>query len=190
MNAFRYLTANYYLKLGKSDDAKGVLGAGILANPSSLLLAYTLAESEEESGEKEACHAIYDGLILHFHTELATLQANTDAEIATAMAVFDDAEVKPEEDLPNGQDVEAFQKTVQEKEEMKVTIRGKNAAAVESAKRAAANVWITQMRFARRAEVSLHLIQFVGLTLAERSRLRRESSKLEPSSQRQENHPT
>ena len=156
------MTANYYLKLGKSDDAKGVLTSGIAANPSSLLLAYTLAELEEESGEKEACHAIYDSLILHFHTELATLQANTDAEIATAMAVFDDAELKPEDDLPNGQDVETFQKTVQEKEEMKVTIQAKNAAAVDSAKRAAANVWITQMRFARRAEVRMQMLEFVG----------------------------
>lgn len=52
-----------------------------------------------------------------------------------------------------GEETESRQKTVQEKEELKDVIRKKREPEIALAKKAAANVWITEMRFARRAEV-------------------------------------
>ena len=73
------------------------------------------------------------------------------------MAAFDAAaeleEQKPEL-LGFGEEEEGRQKTVQEKEEAKTAIRNKREEELNVAKRGAANVWITEMRFARRAEVS------------------------------------
>lgn len=53
------------------------------------------------------------------------------------------------------EDEETRQKTVQEKEEAKAAIMQKHEKEVTNAKNAAASVWITEMRFARRAEVRL-----------------------------------
>lgn len=122
-----------------------------------MLLGYTLAELEEGRGELPACYKIYDDLILHLHSRLASLEAATEQEIVEAMAAFDAAaeleEQKPEL-LGFGEEEEGRQKTVQEKEEAKTAIRNKREEELNVAKRGAANVWITEMRFARRAEVS------------------------------------
>lgn len=118
----------------------------------SLLLAYTLAELEEAKGDFEACYKIYDGLIDHAHKELAELQAATEAEITEALQAFDDDADKETVNGENG-DAEGGEKTVQEKEEVKVNITKRREPDVEAVKRLAANVWITEMRFARRAEV-------------------------------------
>lgn len=174
MSGGRYLASNYNLKLGKVDEARALLQSGMTANPSrfvsfsrplrrpltcsrSLLLGYTLAELEEGRGELPACYKIYDDLISHFHARLASLETATEQEIVEAMAAFD-AAAELEEQKPElggfGDEAEGRQKTVQEKEEAKVAIRKRREEEVNVAKRAAANVWITEMRFARRAEVS------------------------------------
>lgn len=172
---YRYLAAQYNTKLGNADEARILLHTGLLANPTrfvwtetlsallalthststprSLLLAYTLAELEEAKGEFEACYKIYDGLIDHAHKELADLQSATEAEIAEALQAFDD-DADKDQSNEEGADAEGGEKTVQEKEEVKAKITQRREADVEAVKRLAASVWITEMQFARRAEVS------------------------------------
>jgi cleavage stimulation factor subunit 3 len=149
----RYLTANYNLKLGQVDEAIAVLQSGMVAIPSSLLLAYTLAELMEGKSEFPACYKIYDDLIVHFHAQVAALEAATEQDINEAMTAIDAA---AEDDVAMGdvEEAEGRQKTVQEKEEVKAEIRMKREPEIEEGRKAAANVWITEMRFARRAEVS------------------------------------
>ncbi|ORY53977.1 hypothetical protein BCR35DRAFT_310473 [Leucosporidium creatinivorum] len=141
-----YLAANYNIKLGNTDEATLLLHTGQVANPGSLLLGYTLAEIEEGRGEFETCYKTYDSLLEHFHRELAQLEAATKAEVAEAIEQFEAQAVV------EGDDEETRQKTVQEKEEVKANIIKKHEGAVENAKRGAASVWITEMRFARRSE--------------------------------------
>ncbi|KAI5478156.1 mRNA 3'-end-processing protein RNA14 [Pseudohyphozyma bogoriensis] len=143
-----YLAAEYNLKLGRSDEARASLQAGMEPNPSSLLLAYTLAEIEESRQDLPTVHSIYDTLIAHFHAELATLEAATEKEIEAAMAAYD----KEDEAMGNGDDAEAREKVTVEKEQIRSNIADKRKKEVDVAKSAASNVWITQMRFARRAE--------------------------------------
>lgn len=129
----------------------------MVAIPSSLLLAYTLAELMEGKSEFPACYKIYDDLIVHFHAQVATLEAATEQDINEAMTAIDAAaEDDATRDVAMGdvEEAEGRQKTVQEKEEVKVEIRKKREPEIEEGRKAAANVWITEMRFARRAEVS------------------------------------
>ncbi|KAK4705927.1 cleavage stimulation factor subunit 3, partial [Phenoliferia sp. Uapishka_3] len=144
-----YLAADYNLKQGRPDDARTFLQTGLTANPSSLLLGYTLAELEEGRQEYAACHKIYDGLLEHFHSRLATLSATIDREITEAHAGYEAQQSIQEME---GADDEGRQKHLIEKEEIKAEVVARKQAEVDTAKKGAANVWIAQMRFARRAE--------------------------------------
>lgn len=95
-----------------------------------------------------AVHAIYDALIEHFHSRLNALDEATQADLSVALASYDVAET-----AVNGEDAEAREKKLQEKEQITTAITAKRQREVDVVKKAAANVWITQMKFARRAEV-------------------------------------
>lgn len=122
----------------------------------SLLLAYTLAEYEESRGELASCYSIYDTLISHFHSRIDILNAETELETVEAIKQFDNLSsmANADSDDTNGEDVESRQKKIVQKEEITTAIRAKRASEVTKATNAAANVWITELRFARRAEVS------------------------------------
>lgn len=123
--------------------------------PSSLLLAYTLADIEEEAGEKANCHTIYEELISHFNTRIATLEANVEKDTAAALEAYDE---ESNVDPSVSQDAESRQKIVEDKDATRAEIKGKSEGEILTAKGAAANVWITQMRFARRSEVSQDIL--------------------------------
>ena len=138
----------------------------ISSNPrlDSLLLAYTLAEHEESQGNFPTCYSIYDTLLAHFSSNLAGITTAIGQEINVAHLAIDaqhapsttgGEESKPSVSENAGEDVESRQKVLWMKEEIAEKIRGGRKAEMDSGIRAAANVWITEMRFARRAEVSL-----------------------------------
>lgn len=116
----------------------------------SLLLGYTLAELEEGRSDFPACHKIYDGLLEHFHARLASLSAATERETTEALAAYDAQQSIQEME---GGDDEGRQKHLIEKENIKVKVLARRQGDVDTAKKGAANVWIAQMRFSRRAEV-------------------------------------
>ena len=57
-----------------------------------------------------------------------------------------------------GADDEGRQKHLVKKEEIRVNVEARRQGDVDSARKGAANVWIAQMRFARRAEVRLRIL--------------------------------
>lgn len=80
-----------------------------------------------------------------------SLEEATQKELTTALEAFDkQLEVEGRAD---GDDAEGREKTSSEKEEITRTINEKRKMDVDVAKKGAANAWIAQMRFARRAEV-------------------------------------
>ncbi|KAK4046434.1 mRNA 3'-end-processing protein rna14 [Microbotryomycetes sp. JL201] len=143
-----YRAAQYDIKLGKEDEARIVLNTGKLANPSSLLLAYTLAELEEAKGDFDECHKIYSTLIEHFHGALNKEQQALQEEVQEALEQFDSSP----DIVADGQDEDVKSKTVQDREELKASITARKEAELNKIKKAAASVWITEMTFARRAE--------------------------------------
>ncbi|GAA5990953.1 hypothetical protein JCM11641_007443 [Rhodosporidiobolus odoratus] len=150
-----YLCAKINLRIGKIEEGRKLLRDGMAANSSSLLLAYTLADLEEGKQDLPACYAIYDTLIEHLHARIAQLEAAVEAEITDALAekeANDANEIKEENRESEEDTVETREKKAQEIEELKKEIREAKQSEIDSVKRAAANVWITEMRFARRSD--------------------------------------
>ncbi|GAA5873550.1 hypothetical protein JCM16303_001161 [Sporobolomyces ruberrimus] len=160
-----YLSANYNLRMNRVDEAKGQLRAGLVAIPSSLLLAYTLADLEESKQDHAACYAIYDNLIARLYEQIAKLEATISEETTTALAELEaasteDSHVKKEENggeadedmEEEGGSAEKREKKAEEEEKRKKEVRDKYEPEIESLKKMAASVWITEMRFARRAD--------------------------------------
>jgi cleavage stimulation factor subunit 3 len=154
----RYLSASFHLRVGLLDDGNKLLRDGMTANPSSLLLAYTLADLQEGKQDLASCYSIYDSLIEHLYARITQLEATVEAEIVEAVA--EKEAKKEEEEKVEGADaaeeedtVETREKKALEIEEVKKEVREKRQPEIDSVKRAAANVWITEMRFARRSDV-------------------------------------
>ncbi|GAA5994765.1 hypothetical protein JCM5350_007986 [Sporobolomyces pararoseus] len=158
-----YLSANYNLRMGRVDEAKGQLQAGLVAIPSSLLLAYTLADLEESKQDSAACYSIYDNLIARLYEQIAKLETTVTEETTAALAELEaasaeEAEVKKEEngngdeEMEEGGAVEKREKKAEEEEKKKKEVKDKYEPEIERLKKMAASVWITEMRFARRAD--------------------------------------
>ena len=141
-----YLHASYLAKHGRNSDAQSALKQGIQANPASALLAYTLAELEEAAGDNAACYAIYDGLIDRLQAQIKAWEEETEKEVQAALAAVEEVGDAASEE------VEVRQKMVQDKEDADKAVRSKRKPGYESIREAAANAWIAEIRFARRAE--------------------------------------
>ncbi|GAA5910917.1 hypothetical protein JCM6882_001931 [Rhodosporidiobolus microsporus] len=155
-----YLSANFHLRLNRVDDGRKLLRDGMTANPASLLLSYTLADLEEGKQDLASCYSIYDSLIAHLYERVAQLEAAVEAEVVEAVAEHEEkvqvkaeggegeaAKTEEEEDT-----VETREKKAQEVEAVRTEVRERRQPEIDSVKRAAANVWITEMRFARRSD--------------------------------------
>ncbi|GAA6062293.1 hypothetical protein JCM10212_004381 [Sporobolomyces blumeae] len=180
-----YLSANYNMRMGRVEEAKGQLQAGLAAIPSSLLLAYTLADLEESKPDHAACYAIYDNLISHLYGQLDKLDKIVKEETDQALEALDDPSkadgtaggagaedtemVKGEngeedkKQLENGGQAEEDdddaagaaekrEKRAELEEKTKNEVKARYEPEIERFKRMAASVWITEMRFARRAD--------------------------------------
>lgn len=128
---------------------------------SSLLLAFTLADLEEGKPDLPACYAIYDSLLAHLTAKIASLEADVEAEIAAAVADREEqqrAQLKAQAEAggvgEEDETVEMREKRAQELEEVRNEIKERKTPEIEVIKRAVANVWIAEMRFARRSDVS------------------------------------
>lgn len=130
--------------------------------PPSLLLAFTFADLEEGKPDLPACYAIYDSLLAHLTAKIASLEADVEAEIAAAVADREEqqrAQLKAQAEAggvgEEDETVEMREKRAQELEEVRNEIKERKTPEIEVIKRAVANVWIAEMRFARRSDVSV-----------------------------------
>lgn len=154
----RYMAAQYARKTEKPDEASTFLKAGMQANPTSLLLHYAYVELAETKGNTQECHQVYNGLIEQFQKEIDSLNASIATEIQQAL----DEKAKVEEEekatlrsqgqVKSEEDEKDEGVRARERESITKAITDSKASALGELKRLAANVWIMQMRFARRAE--------------------------------------
>ncbi|GAA5932051.1 hypothetical protein JCM3775_004224 [Rhodotorula graminis] len=151
-----YLATSFNLRMGRVEDAHKQLREGLSANKSSLLLAYTLADLEEGKPDLAAAYAIYDSLIEHLNARVAQLEADADAEISDAVAEREEVHAQQvKERVAEGGDEDTVDEREQKAEELEALrseIRERRRPEIESVKKAVANVWITEMRFARRSD--------------------------------------
>ncbi|GAA5902824.1 hypothetical protein JCM8208_006485 [Rhodotorula glutinis] len=151
-----YLATSFNLRMGRVEDAHKQLREGLSANQSSLLLAYTLADLEEGKPDLAAAYAIYDSLIEHLNARVAQLEADANAEISDAVAEREEVHAQQVKDrVAEGGDEDTVDEREQKAEELvalRKEIRERRKPEIESVKKAVANVWITEMRFARRSD--------------------------------------
>ncbi|OCF36522.1 hypothetical protein I316_01772 [Kwoniella heveanensis BCC8398] len=147
-----HYSANYYLKLGKKDEAAGVLRAGVQACPKSFLLTFALSELLEDLNSYPAVHELFVSLIDALAPEIDGLKKTIAREVEAAKG--------PE--IPNsssigdinmdGEGASEVQKMVEEREARGRLVEERRGKEVDELVRGVNVAWIMYMRFARRAE--------------------------------------
>lgn len=151
-----YMAAAYAKKAEKPDEATAFYKAGLEANPTSLLVHYAYIESEEGKGNLEECHKVYNGLIERIQAEIENVNTATKTEVKEALdekARLDAQEKEAITQNMDDADVVGEDVRIQERENIQKAIEDGRKGKLDELKRLGANVWIMQMRFARRAEV-------------------------------------
>ncbi|WVQ71644.1 hypothetical protein IAR50_001184 [Cryptococcus sp. DSM 104548] len=154
---WHYVTGYY---LGQNDKEKAVelVKAGVEACPKSFLLTFAYAELEEERKEYATCHALYSNLISRLNPEVDQLRIEVAKEVETARGPpipnaekVQSAAAAGDVDM-DGNDVQAIQKLVDEREERGRLVAERRGRDVEELMVGISVVWNMYMRFARRAE--------------------------------------
>lgn len=138
------------------------------------MVSFAYAEIQESRKAFEECYQIYDSLIGQYSVLLEKATTERDDDISRAVsetqASTSNGDTKMEENEDDG-----TQKTLAgEIAQIRENITKKAAPRIDSLKRALANVWITEMRFARRAEVRKACTKLAGVP----KQSRRASNKL------------
>lgn len=146
-----------------------------LGTSRSLLLAYTLADLEEGKPDLASAYAIYDSLIEHLNTRIAQLEADVEAEISEAVTEREEVHAQQlKERVAGGGEEDTVEEREQKAEQIELLrkeIRERRKPEIESVKKAVANVWITEMRFARRSDVRLSVARVSRARVGADSRL-------------------
>ena len=111
----------------------------------SLLLGFAYAEAEEGRRNFEESHKAYDALLSRFHATIALLIAKRDKAIEEA--------IKQAQQATKSEEVDGEKTIGEEIVQIREAITKAAQPEIDSNKKAAASVWIAQMRFSRRAEV-------------------------------------
>lgn len=147
-----FVAANYSFRNNRTDEGAKLLREGRAANPSSMLLAYSLIDFEENRRDYPTCHAIYDSLTTHYHGELTKQTTAIEAEVGEATNAVDaQLEVEIKRETADGEG-NLQVRAAEERREIEAAIRGKHQRSVEATQQALSSVWVSEMRFTRRAE--------------------------------------
>ncbi|PLW18409.1 hypothetical protein PCANC_08861 [Puccinia coronata f. sp. avenae] len=148
-----YLSATHLQKNDKADEALAVLQSGLTANPTSIVLTYAIVEAHENFKNYPACYAAFHSLIQYYHSEIDEINKTIEKEIAHGIPII---ESKTSTTLPDGEAeqelTEEEKQCVKEEEQLRSNITALYKPKIDEFREAAASVWITEMRFARRTE--------------------------------------
>ncbi|GMK56794.1 hypothetical protein CspeluHIS016_0306340 [Cutaneotrichosporon spelunceum] len=142
-----HYAATYHLNAGRADEGAAFLRAGVAACPKSFLLAFALAELEEDRKNYTECHSIFEGLIAGVNAEVEELQSKVASEVERARGP----------DIPvHAGDLDSEEsdvaRMVRDRDERGKRLAERRGRDIEAAKTAAGTAWVMYMRFARRSE--------------------------------------
>lgn len=148
-----YLAASHLQKNDKAEEALAVLQAGLIANPTSVVLTYAIVEAQENLKNYEACYAAFNSLVRFYHSEIDEINKTIEKEIAHGIPIIESktAVTLPEAEADQELTEEEKQR-VKEEEQLRTNITALYKPKIDELREAAASVWITEMRFARRTE--------------------------------------
>ncbi|POW08646.1 hypothetical protein PSTT_07363 [Puccinia striiformis] len=156
-----YLAASHLQKNEKAEEALAVLQSGLTANPTSIVLTYATVEAQEDMKNYAACYEAFNSLIQYYHTEIDEINKTIEKEIAHGIPIIDSKTVA-NPTLPSTTQVdgetdqqeltEEEKVRAKEEEQLRSNITALYKPKIDEFREAAASVWITEMRFARRTE--------------------------------------
>ncbi|EFP79653.1 mRNA 3'-end-processing protein rna14 [Puccinia graminis f. sp. tritici] len=150
-----YLAASHLQKNDKAEEALAVLQAGLTANPTSIVLTYAIVEAHENLKNYPACYAAFNSLIEYYHSEIDEINKTIEKEIAHGIPIIESKTANPTT-LPDGEAdqelTEEEKQRAKEEEQLRTNITALYKPKIDEFREAAASVWITEMRFARRTE--------------------------------------
>lgn len=126
---------------------------------SSIVLTYAIVEAQENLKNYEACYEAFNSLIQYYHSEIDEINKTIEKEIAHGIPII---ESKTATTLPDGEAdqelTEEEKQCIKEEEQLRANITALYKPKIDEFREAAASVWITELRFARRTEVCSYCI--------------------------------
>ena len=149
-----YDASEFLCKIGFPDEGIELLRQGFVDNPTSLLLAFTLAEKlEAKKAEFSTIKLIFDNLIENLETLIKETNISFDKERVSLLAYLADSNIRDNtgEDEGERREQEREQKKENEKE-VEIRVEGKRAIRLLEIKESLTLVWIVYMRITRRSD--------------------------------------
>jgi len=110
-------------------------------------------EAQENLKNYEACYEAFNSLIQYYHSEIDEINKTIEKEIAHGIPII---ESKTATTLPDGEAdqelTEEERQCIKEEEQLRANITALYKPKIDEFREAAASVWITELRFARRTE--------------------------------------
>ncbi|KAI8897597.1 hypothetical protein BC833DRAFT_649433 [Globomyces pollinis-pini] len=149
-----YDAATYLLESEKSDDAISILRSGIQANPSSLLLTFTLAEVlESKKYDFKEIQTLFDTLIAKLEDDVKDINKSFDLQKKDLEKQLKETMVLEELDEDEGEQREREREMLKEQEkEIYQRIEVPRQEKLDQLKQASSLVWIIYMRLTRRSQ--------------------------------------
>ncbi|KAI8451386.1 hypothetical protein BY996DRAFT_8534553 [Phakopsora pachyrhizi] len=147
-----YQAASHLQKIEKLEESLAIIQAGLVANPTSIVLTYALVEAQENLKNFPACYAAFNSLIEYYHSEIEEINKTIEKEIEHGIPIIE-SKTPQATAAEVGQELTEEEKhRAKEEEKLRSNITALYKPKIDELREAAASVWITEMRFARRTE--------------------------------------
>ncbi|KAG0148416.1 hypothetical protein CROQUDRAFT_654918 [Cronartium quercuum f. sp. fusiforme G11] len=147
-----YLAAHHLQKTEKTEEALLTLHAGLLANSTSMVLTYAIVEIQETLKNYSVCTEAFKALIDYYHSEIEEVNKTIEKEIAHGIPIIETKNTNGIEHEAGHELTEEERKRAKQEEELRANVTSLYKPKIDELREAAASVWITEMRFARRTE--------------------------------------
>lgn len=118
-----------------------------------MVLTYAIVEIQETLKNYTVCTDAFNALIEYYHSEIDQINKTIEKEIAHGVPVVESKNTNGMDQEAGPELTEEEQKRAKQEEELRANVTALYKPKIDELREAAASVWITEMRFARRTEV-------------------------------------
>ncbi|KAH9811625.1 hypothetical protein DFH28DRAFT_1084886 [Melampsora americana] len=147
-----YLFGHHLRKMEKTEEALLTLHSGLTANSTSMVLTYAIVEIQETLKNYSVCTEAFKALIDHYHSEIDEINKTIEKEIAHGIPIIESKTANGVDHEVTHELTEEEQQRARQEEELRTNVTSLYKPKIDELREAAASVWITEMRFARRTE--------------------------------------
>lgn len=118
-----------------------------------MVLTYAIVEVQEASRNYSICTDAFKTLIDYYHAEIDEINKTIEKEIAHGIPIIESKTTNGHDHEAGHELTEEEEQRVKQEEELRTNVTSLYKPKLEELREAAASIWITEMRFARRTEV-------------------------------------